>query len=114
MNSKGQFRVVFLHDSQQLGLGNKVAQRNSNSIFPEFPQNFWAFKVVMCGSAELRLGWACKFTHCFREYINKLKVELMNNMCYQLSFMFHTEPLQVYSLSHVELPFIKLWIDGPA
>ena len=55
---QGSISHCFLHDSQQLGLGNKVAQRNSNSIFPEFPQNFWAFKVVMCGSAELRLGWA--------------------------------------------------------
>ena len=59
----------------------------------QFKSRIWLL-LVMCRKAELKLGWTCKFTHCFRENINKLKVELMNNMCYLLSFMFHTEPLQ--------------------
>ena len=47
----------------------------------------------MRGYIRLRLKRACKFFYCFREYLNKLTVELKNNMYCQLSFMFHTEPI---------------------
>ena len=51
----------------------------------------WSNLVSAQGPLVLGLGlrvWGQGLT------INKLKVELINNMCYQLSFMFHTESLQ--------------------
>ena len=52
-------------------------------------------KLEMCGSAGHWLRLAFMFSNSFRKIIHKLKAELMNYMCYHLSFMSETEPYKV-------------------
>ena len=65
--------------------------------------------LEMCGLAGHWLRLAIMFSNSFRKIIHKLKAELMNYMCYHLSFMSETEPYKVDTLN---LDFLKCTVDA--